>query len=90
MRVPAESQMPSDTIEDGFSISAWVLPEPSTDGYVLAKTSSDGLRHYYALRLATSDTSTRIEFRYSVKTNQVRRVFDNIMCRRFFSREFET
>lgn len=59
--VPAPAQpLPAD-IMNGFSLSAWVQPQPNTNGYILAKTSADGLKHFYSLKLLTSTSSSTIE-----------------------------
>ncbi|XP_048257204.1 adhesion G-protein coupled receptor V1-like isoform X2 [Haliotis rufescens] len=59
--VPAAAQpLPAD-IMNGFSLSAWVQPQPNTNGYILAKTSADGLKHFYSLKLLTSTSSSTIE-----------------------------
>ena len=73
--VPSLYHMRSSEIRDGFSVSAWVRPQPNVDGYILAKTSADGSRHYYALKIRTVDMddfySATIEFRYSAINNPV-------------------
>ena len=68
--------MPSSETRDGFSVSAWVMPAPNVDGYILAKTAANGSRHNYALKITTVDMedfySATIEFRYSAANNPVR------------------
>ena len=75
VNVSSEYHMKSAEVRDGFSLGAWVRPEPNVDGYILAKTSADGTRHYYALKIMTVDTenfhSATIEFRYSATNNPV-------------------
>lgn len=73
--VPAEYQPTPSDIMDGFSLSAWFQAAPNTDSYLLAKTSPDGTRTYYSvkLRIVSGQTfsSAFIEFEYSVATNPV-------------------
>ena len=52
------------------------MPAPNVDGYILAKTTANGSRHNYALKITTVDMedfySATIEFRYSAADNPVR------------------
>eukprot|EP00058_Branchiostoma_floridae_P024219 XP_002609709.1 hypothetical protein BRAFLDRAFT_102479 [Branchiostoma floridae] len=56
-------------IRSGFTMSTWVQPDPDTDGMVISKTSPDGEKHYYSLKLRTTVNDTALWFRYSVPGN---------------------
>ncbi|XP_077988560.1 adhesion G-protein coupled receptor V1-like [Glandiceps talaboti] len=60
-------------INTGFTISAWVQPTADCDGFILAKTTEDGYKVNYGIRLRTSPY-TSFEFRYGTQfstTSQV-------------------
>ncbi|KAI8777860.1 G-protein coupled receptor 98, partial [Biomphalaria glabrata] len=61
------------TLSADFSLSAWVLPNANTNGYILSRCTSDGGTHYYSLKLVLTATSTTIQLRLStrVQTNQL-------------------
>ena len=71
--VGEQAQPPPNVMSDGFSISAWIYYTGDTDGYILAKTSTDAARQYYALKISIADTSQSavVSFRYSIMENQV-------------------
>ena len=55
-------QPPTSIASSGISISAWAIPSANTDGYILAKTNTDGSRFFYALRLVTNSGGTNLIF----------------------------
>ena len=55
----------------GFSMSGWFQAFANTDGYIIAKTNSDGSRHFYSLRLITNSLQAQIVFGYSVTGSNV-------------------
>ncbi|XP_055956200.1 adhesion G-protein coupled receptor V1 [Patella vulgata] len=57
------------SFENGFTLSAWVQPFPNTNGYIIAKTSTDGSQHYYSLKLASTATSTNFDLTISTSTS---------------------
>ena len=71
LTVPPAYQTSRANIESGFSISAWLQTAPNTNGFVLAKTTADGNRHYYAVKVVTNSLTTALEFRYTVATDMV-------------------
>ena len=76
LTIPATSQPPASITRSGLSISAWIqasLGDAADGGFLLAKTSLDGQRHYYALKITSDFSSTTVEFRYSVPDNMVAR-----------------
>ncbi|KAK6179039.1 hypothetical protein SNE40_011486 [Patella caerulea] len=68
------------SFENGFTLSAWVQPFPNTNGYIIAKTSTDGSQHYYSLKLASTATSTNLNLTISTSTspNQILKAKQNI------------
>ncbi len=67
----SDNQPLADDIADGFSLSAWFIANPDTEGFILAKISEDGKRTYYALKIITSGTSSIVYFTYSIPEKQV-------------------
>ena len=51
LTVSPENQPPSSTLRAGFSISAWVQPVTQGSYFIVAKTTSDGSRFFYTLKL---------------------------------------
>ena len=79
--VPPRYHPPPAEIKDGFSMSAWLQVGRDVDGYVLSKTSADGARQFYALKISTAISFTAgartvtVELRYSLPKNAVRFFF---------------
>ncbi len=75
VRVSPEYHVSASDIASSFSLSAWLQPRTGTQGYVLAKTTQNGNRHFYSLYIMTvvpgAFRSTKFEFRYSSRTNPV-------------------
>ena len=59
----------------GFSMSGWFQAFANTDGYIIAKTNSDGSRHFYSLRLITNSLQAQIVFGYSVTGSNVSKIY---------------
>lgn len=71
MVVRPDYQPAASDIMDGFSVSAWFQTISHSEGYILAKTSGDGSRHFYALKMKTNSSGAELEFRYTTLEDQV-------------------
>ncbi|XP_066273052.1 adhesion G-protein coupled receptor V1-like isoform X1 [Branchiostoma lanceolatum] len=69
LQVSEEYHPTEAEIRSGFTMSTWVRPDSDTDGMVISKTSPDGEKHYYSLKLRTTVNDTALWFRYSVPGN---------------------
>ncbi|KAJ8304142.1 hypothetical protein KUTeg_017725 [Tegillarca granosa] len=64
--VPQINHPPENDIQDGFTLSAWVQPfSSSVNGYIVAKTTNDGSRYLYTLKLITGPSGAIILFGFS-------------------------
>ncbi|XP_069137444.1 adhesion G-protein coupled receptor V1-like isoform X2 [Argopecten irradians] len=73
LSVPTLQQPTAAEISAGFAISVWLQPFSSINSYILAKTTTDGNRFFYALRVVTSQGGTIFRFGFSITgktTNQ--------------------
>ncbi|XP_014663002.1 PREDICTED: G-protein coupled receptor 98-like [Priapulus caudatus] len=57
-------------IETGFSVSTWIQPVAPQDGYIFAKTSDDGAKHYYTLHLEADTIQFKVTFGYSLMNSK--------------------
>ncbi|CAL1527000.1 unnamed protein product, partial [Lymnaea stagnalis] len=65
--VSADDEPPLKDLSYDFSLSAWVQPIGNTDGYIVARCTSDGNTHYYSLQLIVTASMTTIQFRISTR-----------------------
>ncbi|XP_060082724.1 adhesion G-protein coupled receptor V1-like [Ylistrum balloti] len=73
LSVPTLQQPTAAEISAGFVISVWLLPFSSINSYILAKTTADGTRFFYALRVVTAPGGTIFRLGFSLTgstTNQ--------------------
>ncbi|XP_028834405.1 adhesion G-protein coupled receptor V1 isoform X2 [Denticeps clupeoides] len=47
-----------------FTLSAWLMPRPNVDGFIVSKGSSNGSLHY-GIKLQTSDSNVSVLFYYT-------------------------
>ncbi|OWF54008.1 G-protein coupled receptor 98 [Mizuhopecten yessoensis] len=66
LSVPTEQQPTAAEISKGFGISAWLQPFSSINSYILAKTTADGSRFFYTLRVVTSPGGTIFRLGFSL------------------------
>lgn len=57
-------------IVTNFTLSAWVMPNPYTDGFIIAKTKSNGTV-YYALKVMINESHVSIGFYYTLFRSNV-------------------
>ncbi|XP_059825311.1 adhesion G-protein coupled receptor V1 [Hypanus sabinus] len=56
-----------------FTLSAWVIPDLNTNGFIISKTS-DNATIYYAMKLMTNESSLSVTFCYSVLSSNITHV----------------
>ncbi|XP_067885769.1 adhesion G-protein coupled receptor V1 [Heterodontus francisci] len=56
-----------------FTLSAWVIPNPNTDGFIISKTNNNG-SIYYAMKVMTNESSVSIMFHYTLLGSNVTHV----------------
>ena len=69
--VPGDLEPTAEDLSQGFSISAWVQPSPLCNGYIVARSRTDGTSHYYSLRLIATATSTTLDMTISSDSSLV-------------------
>lgn len=69
--IPTTYHPNATEVIDGFSMSGWFQAFANTDGYIFAKTNSDGSRQFYTLRLITNSLQAQLVFGYSVTGSNV-------------------
>ncbi|XP_067838274.1 adhesion G-protein coupled receptor V1 [Heptranchias perlo] len=47
-----------------FTLSAWVIPNPNTDGFIISKTNMNGII-YYAMKVMTNESSVSVMLHYT-------------------------
>ncbi|XP_041376199.1 adhesion G-protein coupled receptor V1-like [Gigantopelta aegis] len=62
--VPSQNQPSANDIRSGFSLSAWLQPMTSSNGYIIAKTNGDTY-HSYSLKLTTTPFQTTFQLTFS-------------------------
>ncbi|GCB66672.1 hypothetical protein scyTo_0007916 [Scyliorhinus torazame] len=53
-----------------FTLSAWVIPNPNTDGFIISKTNNNG-SIYYAVKVMTNESSASVMFHYTLLGSNV-------------------
>ncbi|XP_038661208.1 adhesion G-protein coupled receptor V1 isoform X3 [Scyliorhinus canicula] len=56
-----------------FTLSAWVIPNPNTDGFIISKTNNNG-SIYYAVKVMTNESSASVMFHYTLLGSNVTHV----------------
>uniref|UniRef100_UPI00398F1058 adhesion G-protein coupled receptor V1 isoform X2 n=1 Tax=Pristiophorus japonicus TaxID=55135 RepID=UPI00398F1058 len=56
-----------------FTLSAWVIPKPNTDGFIISKTNNNG-SIYYAMKVMTNELSMSVLLHYTLLGSNVTHV----------------
>ncbi|XP_078413685.1 adhesion G-protein coupled receptor V1 [Cetorhinus maximus] len=68
--IPPEYHPRMNNALANFTLSAWVMPNPNTDGFIISKTNNNG-RIYYAMKVITNESSVLIMFHYTLLGSNV-------------------
>ncbi|XP_071506649.1 adhesion G-protein coupled receptor V1-like [Diadema antillarum] len=68
MNIPSVYQPSRTDTAAGFSMSAWVRPTSTSNGFIISKVASSAQVTYYGLKLGVQSRATYLELRYSTSS----------------------
>jgi hypothetical protein len=71
LTVSADRQPPPSDLKNGYTISAWLQPFADLNSYIVAKTTNDGSRFFYTLKVTTGNSGAIFLFGYSASGSNV-------------------
>lgn len=58
---------------NNFTLTAWVIPDPNTNGFIISKASDNGTI-YYAMKLMTNESFISVTFCYNLLSSNITNV----------------